>query len=507
MTVITKQFFIYARKSTESEERQVRSIGDQLAELREIARRDKLFVVDELVESQTAKMPGRPVFNEMLMRIEKGEAAGILAWHPDRLARNSVDGGKIIHMVDTKMIQDMRFSTFWFEPTPQGKFMLAIAFGQSKYYVDNLSENIRRGQRQKLLNGIWPQRAPLGYLNDRKNRCIVPDPQRADFIRQAFELYAPGDCTLDRLTATINGLGFTTLTNKPLARSQYHRTLRNPIYYGLIRYQEELYEGKHQPIITKKLFDEVQAVMQRRGKAKEPGFKAYPFRKMFHCAECGGFITTETQKGHHYLRCTKKKGPCSQRFLREEELCKQANSMLASIALPQECIDEMQTELMTEGRDSITSQQACRTTLHKAAAHADAKLKRLTAAYLEEALSLTEYRQLKNEVVEEKAALQERIKECNEAGENRLEPLTRFVKRLQEATLLASTENSVEKVKFLKTTGSNLTIQDRRIKLDFHEPWKTVKNHGRFAQPPKAAPPKGAASRGETNTIFTSAER
>jgi DNA invertase Pin-like site-specific DNA recombinase len=92
----------------------------------------------------------------MLAGIENGKAEGILAWHPDRHARNSVDGGRIIYLVDTGKIRELKFSTFWFDPTPQGKFMLNIAFGQSKYYVDNLSENIKRGIRQKLINGIWP---------------------------------------------------------------------------------------------------------------------------------------------------------------------------------------------------------------------------------------------------------------------------------------------------------------------------------------------------------------
>src|SRR3990167_8809857 len=140
----TKKFFIYTRKSTDDKDRQVRSISDQLAELKSLALKEQLEVVDVFVEKQTAKIPGRPVFNEMIERMERGEASGILAWHPDRLARNSVDGGKIIYLVDTGVILEMKFPTFWFDPTPQGKFMLSIAFSQSKYYVDNLSENIKR---------------------------------------------------------------------------------------------------------------------------------------------------------------------------------------------------------------------------------------------------------------------------------------------------------------------------------------------------------------------------
>ena len=146
----TRKFFIYTRKSTDTEDRQVRSIADQLAELRELAKKEQLEIVDVFVEKQTAKIPGRPIFGEMIARIEKREASGILAWHPDRLARNSVDGGKVIYLVDTAKITDLKFPTFWFDSTPQGKFMLSIAFSQSKYYIDNLSENIKGGNRQKM---------------------------------------------------------------------------------------------------------------------------------------------------------------------------------------------------------------------------------------------------------------------------------------------------------------------------------------------------------------------
>ena len=158
------KYFIYARKSTDDKNRQVRSINDQLAEVRERATRRQFQVVDVLLEKQSAKKPGRPVFNEMIERIEKGEADGILAWHPDRLARNMLDGGRIIHLLDTGVIKDLKFPVIDFQPNSQGKFTLTMLFGMSEHYVDNHSENIKRGQRQKLKNGIWPMVAPVGYL-------------------------------------------------------------------------------------------------------------------------------------------------------------------------------------------------------------------------------------------------------------------------------------------------------------------------------------------------------
>lgn len=340
----TPRFFIYARKSTDDTSRQVRSIADQLAEVKELAERERLEIADIFIERQTAKAPGRPVFNQMLERIGRGEANGILAWHPDRLARNSLDGGRIIYLVDTGKIVDLKFPTFRFEPTAQGKFMLAVMFGQSKYYVDSLSENIQRGKRQKIKNGIWPQWAPMGYLNDHATRTIVPDPKKAPLVRKMFEWYATGERTLKGIRETLVGLGLTGQLGRPVAISKVQDALKNPIYCGIIRFKGELYEGKHEPLITKALFDKCQEVMTQKCHPKKAVLEKFPYHGMLRCAECGGFITTEEQKGHHYLRCTKKKGHCSQPYLREEEMTKQIAEAIRRFAIP----DDWATWLFAE---------------------------------------------------------------------------------------------------------------------------------------------------------------
>ena len=167
------KFYLYARKSTEDEDHQIMSIEAQLCELREFARKEGLEIVEEITEAKSAKIPGREKFGEMIAKIEKANGIGILAWHPDRLARNSIDGGRIIYLVDTGKIVALHFPTFWFEPTPQGKFMLSVAFGQAKYYTDNLRENILRGIRQKIRRGELSAKAPLGYFNEPKLRELL----------------------------------------------------------------------------------------------------------------------------------------------------------------------------------------------------------------------------------------------------------------------------------------------------------------------------------------------
>jgi len=318
-------FFLYARKSTDVEDKQVLSIDAQLNELRGFAQREALNVASELIEKQSAKIPGRPVFSAMLERIEAGEANGILSWHPDRLARNSIDGGRIIYLLDTDKLRSLKFPTFRFESDPQGKFMLSIMFGQSKYYVDSLSENTKRGLREKVRRGEYPGMAPFGYINDYRTKKIIVDRERAPLVKQAFERYATGTVILDDLRNYFAENGVRTSKGKMVGRTFVSDLLSNPIHYGHFRYAGEVYEGKHEPIISKELFDCVQAVFNRRWRYSPAERENRPkaFLGLLHCAECGGAITAEIQKGHTYYRCTKKsraKAECHQPYIREEAL-------------------------------------------------------------------------------------------------------------------------------------------------------------------------------------------
>jgi DNA invertase Pin-like site-specific DNA recombinase len=227
------RYFLYARKSTDTEDKQILSIPSQLTEIREYVRKEHLEIVSEFQEARTAKMPGRPIFDEMIHRIESGEADGIISWHPDRLARNSIDGGKIIYLIDTGKIADLRFPTYRFDNSAQGKFMLNIIFGQSKYYVDNLSENTKRGIREKLRRGEYPGFAPIGYVNNGKGKIVV-DNTTAPLIQKLYTLCAEGHHTLDELKKLATAFGLMSKRfKKPLVASNIHRILTNAFYYGV----------------------------------------------------------------------------------------------------------------------------------------------------------------------------------------------------------------------------------------------------------------------------------
>jgi len=335
-----QKFFLYARKSTDIEDKQVRSIEDQIAELRAFAKQENLTIVETFIEKQSAKIPGRPIFNEMIRRIEQGEANGILAWHPDRLARNSVDGGQLIFLLDTGKLANLKFPTFWFEPTPQGKFMLNIAFGQSKYYVDSLSENTKRGLRQKVRRGEYPSFAPIGYINDSRTKTIIVDRKKAKIIKEVFEFYAKGNSRLEDVCDFLAQRGIISRGGKKLHKTRATFILSNPFYCGLFRYAGEIYEGKHESIIAKKIFDKVQEVLKQRGKPHHK-IKNEPqvYCGLLRCGTCGMMITGEyrikRQKNgneHHYIyyHCTKKNKlvKCPEPCIRQEELDKQISSLL-----------------------------------------------------------------------------------------------------------------------------------------------------------------------------------
>ncbi len=351
--------------------------------------------------------------------------------------------------------------------------------------------------------------APIGYLNDRKKRIIYPDPDRAPLIRRAYELHAAGTFTIDRLAETVNRLGLRTRSGKPLIRCQYHRILQNPLYCGIIRYGGEEYEAKHEAIVPKDHFDEVQRIIETKSKPKDPNLKPFIYRGMFRCGECGCMITTETQKGHNYLHCTKRvKRDCSQPYVREEEISRQISEALNWITIPDDWADWMLQELEKDAAAYQAAYAEQVTRLQTSLGACDQKLKKLLGLYLDESLSQDEYRLAKSEIIAAKLKLNEELA-ASEAGEHLwFEPCIRFVKNHTQSHFMAThVGKNDQQRETLKNTGSNLRIEQKVLTVEFREPWKTLEKYGRLAHRTPAPTHAGAGLRGETDHIFTKAER
>ena len=472
------KYFLYARKSTEDEERQVMSIEAQLAELAEFAKRENLEIVEKFIESKSAKKPGREIFSEMIEKIHASrEPVGIISWHPDRLARNSVDGGQIIYLIDTQKIASLRFPTFWFEPTPQGLFMLQVAFGQSKYYSDNLSENVKRGIRQKLRRGEWPSKAPLGYVNNPKTRNIEPHPVKAKIIERAFEEFSEGKYTLESLGKRLAEFGLESKNRTPLAKVTIQRMLTNVAYIGLIKHGNEIYESNYQPILSRQLFEAVQKKLKERARPRHSKKRHdFPFVGLLHCCECGGMITAQFAKGnggiYRYYRCTKKFGSCSQPYIGENQLAEQLQSLLQTVALRDDWVGKMLKQVELWEKENFQSSRTFVQNLEVEQKVNQQKLDKLVSAYLDGDIEKEIYLEKKEGLMKQKMSLLKQKEDFGQKRKNWVEPLREWIKSSSEAEIKAKNQNYHELKQAVEKIGTNRLLLNRKVQMDFSEPWR-----------------------------------
>ena len=470
------KYIAYCRKSTDEPDRQILSIEAQVAELEEHAAKEGLRIVSFITESKTAKEPGRAKFAEVLKEIEDGKADGILSWHPDRLARNSVDGGKIIYLLDTGKLLDLKFPSFWFENTPQGKFMLGMAFNQSKYYVDNLSENVKRGNRQKLRRGEWPNQAPFGYLNI--NKKIEVDKKRAKYVQKVFQLFATGGYGYADIRKFFNQNKIFNKSGHELHLDKVKRILTDPFYYGVMKFCGELYEGKQEPLISKKLFDKCQEVVKLKSRKVKNNKYLFDFLGLVKCGECGGAITAEKHTKYYrrthrtveyiYYRCSKKKGKCSQKYIDKEEIEKQLKDIVLQASLPPFAAKKFLEWANKDVNGEKEKSSAIVSTYQLQLKETEEKTDLLLEGYLDKVISPEDYQKKKNELVEAKSLLNSKIKDISQNGVEWLEPFQEFVNSALSAHKIARAKNSCHDLSIMaKTVGSNFFLTDRRLSASF----------------------------------------
>lgn len=468
-----EKYIIYVRKSTDVEDKQVLSVEAQIVELRKYAADNNLYIVDTVIEKKSAKVPGRKKFNNTLKRVEAGEANGLLSWHPDRLARNTVDGGHIIYLLDQMLLVALKFPTFWFENTSQGKFMLSMAFSQSKYYVDNLSENVKRGLRQKVRRKEYPGLAPLGYINDVRHKSIVVDKRRAPLVIQSFEMYAEGGKTLQDIADFLKTKGIMTKGKKPLSKDQIKYMLVNPFYYGHFRYCGEVYEGKHKPIMEKRLFDRVQAVIAKRCHPQKGVTTPQIFCGLLTCGMCNMAITAEKkikyQKNgniHEYVyyRCTRKNKVvrCTEPPTTEPVLAAQLTNILQGYALPESWAAELGRMLDEDERKASETSGVFIADARNKIDGLEGKLQRLLDSYLDQDIDKPTYKAKQAELMSAKKTLEEQIGKLTLAANAWVEPMRswlKFARSICETAKSGSLE--AKKDALLKIEGLNLFLKNK----------------------------------------------
>lgn len=350
-------YFLYCRKSTDEKDRQVLSLDSQESEA--IQRFGNLKIIKLPPESVSAFEPDkRPIFKSMVERIKKGEAQGIIAWHPDRLSRNPKDGAEIIYLVDIGKIRDLKFCSYYFDNSPEGKMMLQITLSQSKYSSDKLSKDVKRGMDKKALTGWRPGTAPLGYCNSKTNfkgeQVIYSDQLRFHRVKQMWQMLLTGNYTMPAILDIANNdwkLTMPATRNRPerkLKLSFIYNMFTNSFYYGWYWWNDDIIHGKHEAMITEDEFDRVQFILGRKGKPR-PHTHKFAFTGLMKCGSCGAMITAEEKfkkqlsgKVHHYIyyHCTKKINPdCPERCIELGEFTRQVDDAISKLTISEKFKD------------------------------------------------------------------------------------------------------------------------------------------------------------------------
>ncbi|OGK62586.1 hypothetical protein A2334_03575 [Candidatus Roizmanbacteria bacterium RIFOXYB2_FULL_38_10] len=364
------KYCLYARKSSESDERQAMSIDGQLSEMKAMAKKEKLFVTEVITESHSAKESGqRPEFNNLLQGLIDDRYNAILTWAPDRLSRNAGDLGRIVDLMDQGKLQTIRTYSQSFSNNPNEKFLLMILCSQAKLENDNRGVNVKRGLRNKCEFGIRPGLAPIGYKNVlRANRIstVCIDEERAPIVREMFLKVANQGFSGRMVKKWLDDIGYRTKNNCLMHLSKVYVALRNPFYYGEFVYGNKRYKGNYEPIISKQIFEKVQ--IQLEVAPKQWNKQLFPFKKICKCGTCGGSVTAEIKykhlinnrvHSHIYYHCNRKKDyTCKEPYITETELIKQLVVHLPNIKLKTSL-------LLSEFQNEITRLQHIKNTVLK----------------------------------------------------------------------------------------------------------------------------------------------
>ena len=321
----------YIRVSTAEQARQGYSIESQRQVLRDYAAGHALDIVQEFVESESAYKPGREGFRAMLAFLKRHrDVSGVLCYKIDRIARNLQDYATLTELMRIEIIS----ATEFLPPGATGEYFGGLQAVGARFYSSQLSERVSLGLETKARKGLWPTYAPSGYNNEGKG--IEPDHVAGPLITALFDRFAEGGLSIEAATEWAKNRGLRSRYGNPLVRSAIHGILTNPLYYGALPWKGKLYQGQHEPLTSKVVFDRVQEHLQDRAPKKT--VRCFPYRGLMECGYCGCRITAEIKKGKYvYYRCTYGRGrDCVQPYHRQESVSKRFAAVIDQISLSQE---------------------------------------------------------------------------------------------------------------------------------------------------------------------------
>jgi site-specific DNA recombinase len=504
------EYFIYCRKSKGKQDEKSPSIDAQYNELINFAEKENLKIIDIFKETQSAFEIGRPKFKEMIERIKNKEANGILVWEISRLSRNMQDNAIIDKLLNDKKLLKIQSPGRDYIDNDGEDFLLNMELVISRQYSKEISKRTKRGLRYKLQEkGEWPGWSPIGYLNidienqkirdklnprkeeiekmlkqiwKKENRLpnkIEIDPLTKPLIKKVFEDYATGNYSLSVMLEKIEIMGLKGRTGKAISKSKLVHMLKNPFYFGNIRFGGQLYEGSHKPIITKALFDEVQLALKNKGKPIKKRW-GFAFTGLIRCGYCGCLITAEKKKNKYvYYHCTHKRDrlkstPCPQQTIKEKELRKLLSKEVKKITI-NDMIKELLIEAMKQGhkREKELHQKGIKEweIMYQ---NAERKINSAFELFSCGEMDIEEYKQRKEEALNQKQKAKEHLDVHGEAQKAWLGYSEKLIISTNQAYKIFK-EGTPEEVKtLLSAIGRNYVLKDGNLTLELKEPFNLI---------------------------------
>lgn len=470
---------LYARKSHEEDDRQILSLDAQEKECRLHAERHALPLGEVIRESHSARRPGRPLFTAMLRRVEarlkQGQAVRVLAHKPDRLLRNIGDWARLNDLMDAGL--ELAFVTGSYENNAHGRLAFGVNVVFAKFYVDNLSEEVCKGLKEKLARGEWPGWAPLGYVNVRERHArkrIVVDPVAGPLVTRAFELYATGEYSLASLSRQLTGLGLVgRVTGKPLVKSILRdRILANPFYCGLFRYRGELHPGTHDPLISVALFEQVQAVLAGKSRPKRRRHE-FRYSGLLTCGTCGCAVVGDLKKQRYvYYRCSHRRGGCTEGYLREERLQALLQQHTAErLSLRPQAMQSLRAAAEELARRGRSRAGAPRVALERRQRELGSRLGVLLDMRLAGTISDAQYTGKREELVREEARVREELAAFELPVAEPCATVEWFISTCNSAAKILQVAARDEAREFLRIVGSNYRLTGGKVDFEPVEPF------------------------------------
>lgn len=483
-----KKVFLYARKSSEGEDKQMLSIPSQVKELEEVAKRKELKIVGTFEESKSAKAPGRLQFAKMMELLNKGEAEGILCWKLDRLARNPVDGGAIIWATKQLGIEIFTSSQTYSQGS-DNTLLMYVEFGMAQKFIDDLGKNAKRGMKTKAEDGWYPAHAPIGYRNTpnrKKGFKIIEKDETYPIVQQCFREIINGKQAIDVWKTAAKDWKLTGKTGNPISRSSFYHVITNPFYMGDYEWPRnsgKWFKGKHEAMITSEEFQIVQKMLGKHGK---PIARKHTFdlTGLFRCNTCGSAMTA-TQKvkyypktgrtvAYTYYHCTRKnkKIECDEPPMTEEDVHEQIFRLLMQIRPPQEFVDWAKRWIRVLHQQEIIGQEEILSSRQRELETTEKKLNRLLDLRLTDAIDESTYNSKKHELESSLHQLKKSVEESTDGMASWRLKVEKSIDVAYGSYLKFKTGGREERHRVLLDIGSNLQFGDKKIRIQLYDQYQ-----------------------------------